>query len=431
MIRFYIETYGCQMNVSDSELVTSILLDKGFVRAANINEADVIIFNTCSVRQHAENRVIGRISNELSRKNNKPNLRIGVIGCMAQRLGEQLRERQKGVDFVVGVDAYEKLPGIILGQVPAAVDNTIDSSVLYSEHFPESDNPTCGFVTIMRGCNNFCSYCIVPYLRGSERSRPYKDIIADVQRAGRKGQKDITLLGQNVNSYLYKEINFPKLLHQINGIADIHRIRFITSHPKDLSDELIEVLPSLDKVCEHIHLPLQSGDNEILAKMNRGYSIEHYLGLVSKLRTAVPGIAITTDMICGFPSESESAFDNSMQAMRQIRFDYTFCFKYSQREGTSAYTMVDQVDEAIRLNRLQRMIDLQREITLGGFRAKIGNEVEIYVEGFSKKSAADVSGKTRDFKIAVLPGVPEQIGTLVKATVSDATSGTLICRPTP
>ncbi len=430
-MKFFIETYGCQMNVSDSELVTSILLDNGFIRASLIDEADVIIFNTCSVRQHAEDRVIGRISNELSRKNQKTDLHIGVIGCMAQRLGERLQEMQKGVDFVVGVDAYENLPGIILNQFDRAVDNTIDASVLYSEHFPVSDNPTCGFVTIMRGCNNFCSYCIVPYLRGSERSRPHKDIIADIQKAGRKGQKDITLLGQNVNSYQYEETNFPKLLHLINRIEDIERIRFITSHPKDLSDELIDALASLDKVCEHIHLPLQSGDNGILVKMNRAYTIEHYLGLITKLRSAIPGIAITTDMICGFPSETDEAFSNSMHALRQIGFDHAFCFKYCQREGTAAYTMDHQVDVSVRLNRLQLMIDLQRQITLSRYRAQIGRDVEVYVEGLSKKSNSEVSGKTRDFKIAVLPGDPDQIGKVVKTVVTDATSGTLICRPIP
>ncbi len=430
-MKFFIETYGCQMNVSDSELVTSILLDNGFIRASRIDDADVIIFNTCSVRQHAEDRVIGRIANELSRKNQKTDLQIGVIGCMAQRLGERLQEMQKGVDFVVGVDAYEKLPGIIQHQYGRSVDNTIDASVLYSEHFPESDNPTCGFVTIMRGCNNFCSYCIVPYLRGSERSRPYQDIIADVKKAGKKGQKDITLLGQNVNSYRYEEMNFPQLLHLINGIEEIERIRFVTSHPKDLSDELIDALASLDKVCEHIHLPLQSGDNGILAMMNRAYTIEHYLGLITKLRSAIPGIAITTDMICGFPSETDDAFNNSMQALRQIGFDYAFCFKYSQREGTAAYTMDRQLDEAVRLDRLHQMIDLQRDITLNRFRAQIGKEVEVYVEGLSKKSNSDVSGKTRDFKITVLPGDPNRIGKLVKTVVTDATSGTLICRPIP
>jgi len=425
--KFFIETYGCQMNVSDSELVTSILLDNGFIRASQIDDADVIIFNTCSVRQHAEDRVFGRISNELSRKNHKPELQIGVIGCMAQRLGERLQEIQKGVDFIVGVDAYEKLPGIILEQCDQSVDNTVNASVLYSDHFPVSDNPTCGFVTIMRGCNNFCSYCIVPYLRGRERSRPYRDIISDVEKSGSNGQKDITLLGQNVNSYIYDDINFPKLLHLINGIEDIERIRFITSHPKDLTDELIDALASLAKVCDHIHLPMQSGDNGILAMMNRGYTVEHYFGLITKLRSAIPEIAITTDMICGFPSETEDAFDNSMQALRQIGFDYAFCFKYSQREGTASYSLDYQVDEEIRLNRLKRMIDLQRDITLSRFRAQIGKEVEVYVEGLSKKSNSDVSGKTRDFKIAVLPGDPDQIGKLVKVVVKDATAGTLIC----
>jgi tRNA-2-methylthio-N6-dimethylallyladenosine synthase len=256
---------------------------------------------------------------------------------------------------------------------------------------------------------------------------PAELIIEEVKRCGEKGLKDITLLGQNVNSYAYQDINFPKLLRLLNDIDSIHRIRFITSHPKDLSDELIEVMAECSKICEHIHLPLQSGDNDILLAMNRNYTIEHYINIVNKLRKAIPDIAITTDVMTGFPGESETAFNHTLQAMRQIQFDYAFCFKYSPRENTKAADLPDQIPEAIRLERLKKMVILQREISKNKYEAKIGSKVEIYVESLSKKSAHQVSGKTRDFKIAVLDGTERDLGTLKKAQVLASTGSTLLC----
>lgn len=427
-MNFYIETYGCQMNVADSELVTSLLITAGHNLVNDIDQAELILFNTCSVRAHAEDRVLGRISNEKHRKKANPKIQIGVLGCMAQRMGKRLLDSKIGVDFVIGVDQYDRIPALLSAKdlQPYLLD--FDSTQIYQDLMPVHQSKTCGFVTIMRGCNNYCSYCIVPHVRGRERSRPWQDVLSDVKKAGQDGLLDITLLGQNVNSYLDNEVDFPELLKRLETVDNIARIRFITSHPKDLSDSLIDIMASSKRICEHIHLPMQSGNNRILKEMNRKYTIEHYQSLIHKLRHAVPNVAITTDIIAGYPSETDTEFEDTISAMKDIGFDYAFCFKYSSREGTDAAMRTDQIPEAIRLKRLQKMIDLQREITLAKFRAQIGKEVEVYIESMSKKNKDQVSGKTRDFKIAVLKGSESEIGSLKKATVIDATAGTLICQ---
>ncbi|MDY6916106.1 MAG: MiaB/RimO family radical SAM methylthiotransferase, partial [Candidatus Cloacimonadota bacterium] len=287
-MKVFIETYGCQMNVADSELVTTILARAGYSHTYNIEEADVIIFNTCSVRDHAEKRVLGRISNELKRKDKNPQLKIGVIGCMAQRMGNRLNS--KNVDFVVGVDQYNKLPQILskLDKKTYFVnETTVDNNQIYPDIYPTHQGNFNAFVTIMRGCNNFCSYCIVPYTRGRERSRPVNDILVEIDRAGEAGFEDVTLLGQNVNSYHYNNVNFAELLQLANQIDSIKRLRFVTSHPKDLSDEVIKAMASSSKVCEHLHLAMQSGNDEVLRRMNRGYTAAHYYDIVQKLRTSM------------------------------------------------------------------------------------------------------------------------------------------------
>ncbi|MDD4790791.1 MAG: tRNA (N6-isopentenyl adenosine(37)-C2)-methylthiotransferase MiaB [Candidatus Cloacimonetes bacterium] len=425
-MKFFIETYGCQMNVSDSELVHTILQDSGYEPANNIDEADILLFNTCSVRNHAEQRVLGRISNERHRKKDKPWFKIVLLGCMAQRIGQRLLSEDLGIDYAVGVDQYKSLPHLLTKESGFSLD--FNSKEIYEEMLPRHQDSQCAYVTIMRGCNNFCSYCIVPHVRGRERSRPYEDILNDVRSAVSKGMLDITLLGQNVNSYQWRDISFPDLLKYIaEDVPEIYRLRFITSHPKDLSDKLIYQMRDNPKLCEHIHLPLQSGNSDILKRMNRSYSYPQYLNRIEALRGAIPDISITTDIITGFPGESEAQFEDTLDAIRQIEYDYAFCFKYSPREGTEAAGFTDQIPEDIRLQRLQRMIELQREITLKKFKAQIGKTVEVYVEDFSKKSKKQVSGKTRDFKIAVLSGDESMIGTLVRAKVIKATAGTLIC----
>lgn len=423
---YYIETYGCQMNVSDSELIISVLDNDDYEKVESIDNADIILFNTCSVREHAEQRVLGRVSNERHRKIQKPGLKIGILGCMAQRLGERLINEDLGIDFAIGVDQYHALPQILKEDCGAELD--FDFNQVYEGIIPKHQGEHCAFITIMRGCNNFCSYCIVPHVRGRERSRPYSDIKKDIEDALKSNMLDITLLGQNVNSYLFEDKAFPTLLKQIEkDFPDIERLRFITSHPKDLSDELIEVMAESTMLCNHIHLPMQSGNNEVLNRMNRSYSFDDYMLIVDKLRKAVPDIALTTDLIAGFPGESEAQFKDTLQAMSDICFDYAFCFKYSPREGTEAASYDNQVKEPERLRRLQEMIELQRKITLGKYKAMIGKEVEVYVEGFSKKSKKKVSGKSRDFKICVLTGSASDIGSIMRAKVIDATAGTLIC----
>jgi tRNA-2-methylthio-N6-dimethylallyladenosine synthase len=425
-MKYYIETYGCQMNVADSELVMTILEDNGYLRAISISEADVIIFNTCSVRKHAEERVLGRISNEMRHKTDS-HLIIGVIGCMAQRLGKELFDLSAGVDFVVGVDQYNNLPEIIeTAYSRKLVYNTkVDKDQVYSGTIPRHQDVHKAYITIMRGCNNFCSYCIVPFTRGRERSRTDKDILEDVRIAAGQGRKEIMLLGQNVNSYQYKNIDFPQLLKMVNEIDGIDRIRFTTSHPKDLSDKLIAAMAESSKVCEHFHLAMQSGDNRILQSMNRGYTAESYYKLIAKLRSAIPDIAITTDVIAGFPGETEEQFMRTFDLMKEIEFDYAFMFKYSPRSGTKAAEFSDQVPEEIRLNRLQRLIEQQEKITTKKYRDKIGKRCEIYVEGVSRKSKQEVAGKTRDFKVTVFPGEIALIGKSIEVEIIDAAGWTL------
>jgi tRNA-2-methylthio-N6-dimethylallyladenosine synthase len=416
------------MNVADSELVITILSTAGHTMVNDINEAELIMFNTCSVRAHAEDRVLGRISNERHRKKANPSLMIGVLGCMAQRIGKRLIDDHLGIDFAIGVDQYNLLPQILSSGIDKEhVKLDFDSEQVYPDLMPSHQSKTCGFVTIMRGCNNFCTYCIVPHVRGRERSRPWQDVYTDVLQAGKQGLKDITLLGQNVNSYNDEDLDFADLLRKVNEIEEIERIRFITSHPKDLSPKLMDTMAQCTKICEHIHLPLQSGNDRILNEMNRGYTSKHYMSLIERLKSTIPNIAITTDLIAGFPGETDEEFKDTLSIIRQVQFDYSFCFKYSPREGTTAASYTNQLPEDIRLARLQEMIDLQRVITLSKFRSQIGREIEVYVEDISKKDLNMVSGKTRDYKIAVLPGNSFDIGTLKTAIVREATAGTLIC----
>ena len=415
------------MNVADSELVRSILKSDKLSVTDDIADADVIIFNTCSVRQHAEDRVLGRINNEMSRKKQK-NVKIGVIGCMAQRLDKKLNEMNSNIDFVVGVDQYKKLPEIItdlFDEDDFKCNTIVDDKEIYKDIYPIHTGEFNAFVTIMRGCNNFCSYCIVPYTRGRERSRPSEDIINEITKIGEKGFKDVTLLGQNVNSYNYKNVNFAELLRQVNKIDSIKRIRFVTSHPKDLSDEVIQVMAESEKICEHLHLAMQSGDDEILAKMNRGYTSQHFYDITQKLKKAMPNIAITTDIIAGFPGETDEQFQKTFDLMKKIQFDYAFTFKYSPRTGTKAAEYTDQVPEEVRLARLQKLIKLQQVITTLKYKEQIGKIKEIYVEQVSKKSDKEMAGKSRDFKITVFPGDRSLIGKFVKVKITDAVGWTL------
>ncbi|MCL2062869.1 MAG: tRNA (N6-isopentenyl adenosine(37)-C2)-methylthiotransferase MiaB [Candidatus Cloacimonetes bacterium] len=427
-MKFIIETYGCQMNVADSELIVSILNNAGLTHTENIDDAQIIIFNTCSVRENAEKRVIGRITSEVSRKSHQNNLLVGIVGCMAQRLGEELKKINKKIDFVVGVDQYSLLPEIIedcLNNNDFISKTTLNQAEIYNDLYPTRSNPLNAFITIMRGCNNFCTYCIVPFTRGRERSRPIKEILSEIELAGQNKSFEVTLLGQNVNSYSFENNDFPDLLQKANEIDSIRRIRFVTSHPKDLSDKLIETMATYEKVCEHIHLPLQSGNNEILNKMNRKYTAEHYLNLINKLRKAMPDIAITTDVIAGFPSETEEQYLDTLNIMKEIQFDFAYMFKYSERTGTKAADFEDSIPETTRLYRLQNLIDQQTEITTAKYKKKIGSIQEVYVECKSKRNSNEMSGKTRDFKITVFDGNESLINQFVKVKIVDAVGWTL------
>jgi len=426
--KFYIRTYGCQMNVADSELVAGILSDAGYQKTNIIDDADIIIFNSCTVRQHAEDRVLGRITAEAKRKKQNQDMLIGLIGCVAQRKGEELLEEIKSLDFVVGTDQYRQLPEIISKcmfrneHLFADIQNNIEN---YENIYPVRNKGVNAFVTIMRGCDNFCSYCIVPYVRGRERSRNHKEILLEIKNVGKEDFKDVTLLGQNVNSYDDGEYTFPELLKEASQISTIERLRFVTSHPKDISDKVIEVIAKEPKLCEHLHLPMQSGSNSILKKMNRKYTSEKYLGIIHKLRNAIPNIAITTDVMVGFPGETEEDFLQTYNLMKQIRFDYAFTFKYSPREVTAAASYSEQVPEDVRLERLKKLIELQEQITFEKYQEQIGRTVQVYVEHTSKKSDKELSGRTRDNKIAVFPGDKKLIGTFVDIEIIDATGWTL------
>ncbi|HPW66583.1 MAG TPA: tRNA (N6-isopentenyl adenosine(37)-C2)-methylthiotransferase MiaB [Salinivirgaceae bacterium] len=432
--QLYIETYGCQMNIADSEVVAAILVAQGYELTDDVNNADLVLINTCSVRDNAEQRVWNRLDFFKGHKRRKPNVKVGIIGCMAKRVGEKLLEHQ-AVDIVAGPDSYRGMP-MLLDKVfsgSKGIDINQSEVETYSGILPEkvADGSVCGFVSIMRGCNNFCTYCIVPYTRGRERSRNPKDIINEVKLLIDSGYREVTLLGQNVNSYNWTEdrteINFPKLVEMIATIDPNFRVRFTTSHPKDISDELIEVIARYSNVCKHIHLPVQSGSNAVLERMNRKYTREYYLERVKKIRTLIPDCGLTTDVFCGFSGETEQDFQQTLELLREVEFDSAFMFKYSERPGTyAAKKLPDNVPEDVKIKRLTEIIDLQNKISQKRNRAEVGKTFEVLVEGYSKKSDKDMFGRTSQNKVVVFPNNGTKIGDLVKVKIVAASSATLI-----
>ena len=396
--QLFIETYGCQMNIADSEVVAAILVAQGYELTDDVNNADLVLINTCSVRDNAEQRVWNRLDFFKGYKRRKPNVKVGVIGCMAKRVGQELIEHQ-AVDIVAGPDSYRDMPMLLDRAISGSKGIDIEQSEVetYSGIVPErvADDSISGFVSIMRGCNNFCTYCIVPYTRGRERSRNPKDIINEIKSLIDKGYREVTLLGQNVNSYNWieedKEINFPKLVEMIAKINPNLRVRFTTSHPKDISDELIEVIARYNNVCKHIHLPVQAGSNAVLERMNRKYTREYYLERVKKIRTLIPNCGLTTDVFCGFSGETEQDFLQTLELLREVEFDSAFMFKYSERPGTyAAKKLPDDVPEDIKIKRLTEIIDLQNKISQKRNQAEVGKTFEVLVEGYSKKSDKDM-----------------------------------------
>ena len=433
--KLFIETYGCQMNVADSEVVASIMQMAGYTLCDKIEEADAIFVNTCSIRDNAEQKVLSRLAYFQSlRKHHKP-LVIGVLGCMAERVREQL-VTENGVDLVAGPDSYLDLPNLVgaAERGEKAVNVELSTTETYREVIPSRIglNRISGFISIMRGCNNFCSYCIVPYTRGRERSREPESILGELADLKAKGFKEVTLLGQNVNSYRYERpdgtvVDFPALLAMVAQAAGEMRVRFTTSHPKDMSDETLHVIAAWPNLCRHIHLPVQSGSNRILKLMNRKYTREWYLDRIAAIRRILPGCGITTDMFSGFHSETEEDFEETLSLMREVGFDSSFLFKYSERPGTYASKhLPDDVPEEVKIARLQRMIDLQNELSLESNRRDIGHEFEVLVEGFSKRSREQLFGRTSQNKVVVFDKGSHRIGELVWVRVTDASSATLL-----
>lgn len=407
-MKYHIITYGCQMNLYDSGLIESLLGEVGFERTNSAKDADIILVNTCSVRAHAEERATGRITSLAELKYQNRDLRIGVVGCMAKRYGKELLSRIPFVDFVAGPDNYRHLPGLMEnarsalrnGKQVLVEDNPEER---YSQCYSMQKTSPRAFVAIMRGCNNFCSYCVVPYLRGRERSRNHKDIMKEAELLARKKVKEITLLGQNVNSYNDGKFGFPALLTQLCGIPGIERMKFTTSHPKDVTSDLLRIMGSEPKLCNCLHLPVQSGSNRILKLMNRRYSREQYLDLVAEARRLIPELSLTTDIMVGFPGETEDDFLETVDLMKEVRFDFAYMFMYSKREGTKAAELEDLPIDA-RKKRLKYIIDLQNAVTKEQNGLLIGRKVEILVEGECKKGDYNGYGRTKSNKVVLFRG---------------------------
>ncbi len=429
----YIETYGCQMNVADSEVVASILKNEGYEICNDASEADLILINTCSIRDNAEKKVLARGRELQAIKKKKPHLRIGIIGCMAERLNETLFEKLTDIDLLAGPDSYKKLP-ILLREVEnfkKASDVILSTSETYEDISPEhyqTGNITA-FVSIMRGCNNFCSYCVVPYTRGRERSRPVKSIIKEIEVLEKKNFSEITLLGQNVNSYNFsygnEKYDFPALLDYIAKSFPNLRIRFATSHPKDLSENLVKVMANHNNICKSIHLPVQSGSDIVLKRMNRKYTVADYLSKIELLKSYMPEISISTDIIAGFCGETDQDHKDTLDIMKKADFYYAFMFKYSKREGTAAAKLNDDVPEKIKSERLTEIINLQQELSLQHNKRDIGKSFEVLVEGFSKRSKKQMFGRTNQNKVVVFDAENIMPGSLVSVKITDCTAATL------
>ena len=408
---FYIRTFGCQMNVHDSEQLAAMMVGAGFEQTEDVNLAQVILVNTCSIRDKVALKIISQIGRYRQLKENNPDLVIGVGGCLAQHWGKSLLKKNVGIDLVFGTHALDKAPEMIRKiqrKGGAIVDTAFRENIPSLNICPRPVNGNFhAFVTIMQGCDNFCAYCVVPYLRGREQSRPSKEIVDEIRGLVSYGVKEVTLLGQNVNSYgkgLTEGIHFSDLITKIDAIEGLERIRFTTSHPKDLTDDLINRFGKLGKLCEYIHLPFQSGSNSILGRMNRGYTREDYFTKVEKLRETCPAIAISSDAMVGFPGETSADFEATMELMKVIRFDNLFSFKYSEREGTTSVSLAEKVSEKEKSRRLSLLQDLQDRHTLEMNKAMIGKTVSVLVEGISKNSSRDMMGRTRTNKIVNFKG---------------------------
>ena len=428
--KLFVETYGCQMNVGDSEIVVSIMQNEGWRYTDDPREADVILINTCSIRDIAEQRIWGRLAEMKRYRRERPGLVVGVIGCMAARLRERLTEGPGGVDVVAGPDAYRDLPRLVRAAEAGAkgVNVRLSAEETYAEIAPVrlDRNGVSAFVAIMRGCNNYCSYCVVPYTRGLERSRETETILAEVRSLFANGYREVTLLGQNVNSYRAGEVGFPELIRRVADVSPLLRVRFATSHPKDMSDALLEAMASRPNICRAIHLPALSGATGMLRRMNRKYTREWYLDRVAAIRRYLPDCAVTTDLIAGFSGETEEEHAATLSLMREVGYDFAYMFKNSERPGTFASThLPDDVPEEVKSARLAEIIALQTELSRASNLRDVGREFEVLVEGTSKRAETQLSGRTSQNKVVVFDRGGHGVGDYVRVRITGCTPATL------
>lgn len=434
--KLFIETYGCQMNVNDSEVVVSILQKADFTVTENIEEADLILINTCSIRDNAEQRIWGRLDVFRQIKQKRPDVKVGIIGCMAERLKETLLE-SKVVDIVAGPDAYRDLPALVSKALEG--EKSINVLLSFEETYADispvrlDKNGVTAFVSIMRGCNNVCSYCVVPYTRGAERSRNPESILREIKELSDNGYKEVTLLGQNVDSYLWtnttfpnKSVDFARLLEKVALTDPTMRVRFATSHPKDMGNGVLYTMAMYDNICGYIHLPVQSGSSAVLDRMNRKYTREDYLERIAKIREILPNCSISTDIISGFCGETEEDHQATLSIMEEVGYDFAYMFKYSERPNTKAARHYqDNVPEEVKTKRLNEIIELQSKLSLLSHQKEIGNIVEVLVEGYSKRSNEELFGRTSQNKVVIFPKEDYNIGDYVEVKILECTSATL------
>ena len=425
-LKVYIETYGCQMNLADTEIVLGIMSKSGYSPTDTMNDADVVLLNTCSVREHAEEKIRQRLSTIRSQKPDKPNLVVGVLGCMAERLRSNLLDGRK-VDVVVGPDEYRRLPQLLEGALAGnqGLGVRLSRTETYDDIIPFRAEGISAWISVMRGCDKFCTFCIVPFTRGRERSRTLAGVVNEVEQLVRQGIREVTLLGQNVNSYRDGEKDFADLLAAVANVEPSVRIRFTTSHPQDLSDKLIDTIAAHDNLCKYIHLPVQSGSTRVLEAMNRTYTRDHYMELAKRIRARVPGVALSTDIIAGFPTETDDEHRETLSLMEEVRYDGAYMFKYSPREGTPAYKMGYDVPEDVKTKRLSEVISLQQKISYEINESLVGRTFEVMVDGTSRKSDEQLSGRTDTNKTVVFPRGTQKPGDVVKVKIDRVSMATL------
>jgi tRNA-2-methylthio-N6-dimethylallyladenosine synthase len=426
--KFYIETYGCQMNVYDSELVSTLMIESGYEKTDNLEDASAIFLNTCSIRDNAEVTVHNRLSNLQALKRRNPSLILGVLGCMAQNLKNDLLESKPYVDIILGPDSYRRLPEIIKQRQAHnthIVDTKLSKYEVYKDLFPTRSRGVNAWIAISRGCDKFCTYCIVPFTRGRERNRTIDSIVDEVKIAISNGFIEITLLGQNVNSYRTSDGNFPELLEAVAKVNGLKRIRFTSPHPQDVDDEMLQIMAKYDNICEHIHLPLQAGSDRVLKRMNRTYTKEQYLNLVDRIRNHMPDCSISTDIIVGFPGESDDEFKETLEVSSIVRFDSAFMFKFSPRPGTKAVEYTDNVEEQIKQKRLESLIALQKINTLKANQRHVGKTLSVLIEKTSKKSDKQWAGRTGGNTWVVFDKSDEYVKDIINVYIDDAQGVTL------